>query len=316
METNPKPAGDAAALIDFVTAQYGSQLLEPEKALLAMGTPVVVAVPKGMELKSLKPFAEEYLPRPRRRSGIAVLESATSFIAHVNRHKSDHSVIFANPSREAPSFTAVFDYQEAGGQGLPDWAGHRASYAPRLDDAWKVWIAREAAGAMDQWAFAEFIEDRAEDLSIPPDPDSDLGRLAQKLLGSYAGPLRMMELSKGLSIHEQGAAKAIVNIQSGEAKLGFESAHTDAQGAPLTIPSLFCITVPVFHLDAAYEIAVRLRYRLKAGAISWTIGIYRADRIFDHAFDHMVKKIEAETGITPFMGKPEVSPATQAGARA
>ena len=53
-----------------------------------------------------------------------------------------------------------------------------------------------------------------------------------------------------------------VTLATGEITINFAEQHKDGAGAPIRIPNLFLIAVPVFEAGDAYRIPVRLRYRL------------------------------------------------------
>jgi hypothetical protein len=99
--------------------------------------------------------------------------------------------------------------------------------------------------------------------------------------------------------------KQAQNLSSGEAQISYVTQHTDDDGKPLKVPSLFLIHIPVFRAGAPYEIAVRLRYRLKEGRITWFYELYRADKVFDHAFNEACANAAASTGLPVIVGSPE-----------
>lgn len=303
------PKTDAQAIIDFTRETHGTDV---KIAATPRGEGAVfAAVPAGMKLESLKRFADEYRDRPERRDGAAAIEDTASFIAQVNRFKDDDSAIFVCSDRAKPSLTCVFDYHRQGPAGDPRFGKHRAVYAPKFDRSWLKWAPANPDGetqheARDQAEFAGFLEERADDLAPPPEVDSPLGKVAAKLMTKFAGPAAMWDLAKGLHIYESAEARDQVDISTGEVKVIFTTEHKDAQGQPLNIPKLFCVAVPVFHRGPLYEMAVRLRYRRAGGRILWIIDPYRVDVIFDHAFKEIVEKVQAETGIAPIFGAPEM----------
>ena len=133
-------------------------------------------------------------------------------------------------------------------------------------------------------------------------PTEQLAYLRSLLKGDFATPQRLMELSRGLTIHDNQAATQNINLSSGEATLRFTSTHTDENNDPVKVPNLFLITIPVFNLGGLYLIAVRLRYRLAGTRLTWFYDLYRLEQTFDHAFDQAVKQAATETALPYFLG--------------
>lgn len=313
---------DAAAIVAAVERLANARTLALN---VDPGAPEIAVVPRGMDLRSLKPLIEEYRVKPERRAGTAKLQDLDSLIAHVVRHKDADSVLFANRSAEAPNITAVLDYNQAG----PDvtaarFGRHRAVYAFPLSEEWRAWHAQDGK-QMAQREFAAFLEDRIVDVIAPPDfehaafdytgddetkrraaaPDIALKDLADLIGGNFAGPARMMDMAKGLSLNADIAVKGAQNLSSGETSIVYTEEHRDAGGAPLKVPNLFLIAVPVFDAGPLYRLAVRLRYRLAQGRITWWFGIHRADRVFDHAFTEACTRARDECGLPLFYGAAE-----------
>lgn len=275
----------------------------------------IASVPTGRKLESLLKFEDERLDAPRRFKGTATVNDLGSFVALTNRGKADNSVLFAikNPERTACSLTAVLNYNE--GQdgpepGEPRFGDHRIVYAFPLSDEWKAWHKSNGA-KMSQADFAEFIEDRVADLIEPPDmavdgPDVDSTiELARKLGGKFGSPSRLVELSRGMKVNADVRVAGAVNLSSGEGQIQFEETHKDGQGAPLTVPQLFLVAIPVFDAGPLYRIAVRLRYRLSQGSVVWFYELYRPEKSFDHAFAEACEYAEEKTELRLFQGKPE-----------
>ena len=301
---------DSQAIIDVM-----KDLHEPRPFLLHQPNLeegiTAIAVPKGMELKSVKPFFDEYRDRPERRRGQATLTTLDSFIAHTNRFKGATSIVYGQRDEMAPGVLSVLDYHGEGpaDTALPSFGQHRGHYAFPLSKEWQAW-ARIDGETMNQAKFADFIEERILDVSMPPqDGRSTAGALALDLKetigGDFATPQRMVELSRGLTIHENSTVGSTINLASGEGEITFRATHVDAQGQPMRVPTMFLVRIPVFDGDAAYEMPVRIRYRKSGAALAWTLHRYRPDIIFLHAFDAALAKVKAETELPVLLGSPE-----------
>ena len=277
----------------------------------------------GLKAHGIKPYLDPYRRRPERRVGTATLTDLDSLIGHVNRFKDGGSALFAIDDREAPAMIAVLNYHPEGAESDPRFGDHKARYDFPLSDEWTAW--RDADGkTLEQIDFAEFLEDRIVDVMAPPafltaraDPnavdipepdeqsDNRLFDLVTKIGGKVCGPARLMELAKGLKIHDQQTVKEIVSTTTGEAQLQFETSHRDAEGKPIQVPNLFLLAIPVFRNGPLYRVPVRLRYRLRAGRISWGLNLHRPDIVQDHAFGEACDRAAEETACPLFFGQPE-----------
>jgi len=258
----------------------------------------------NLKVISLKPLLDEYLTKPERRKGVAALGDLESFIAHALRFKDEDSVLFADPTATAPKLTAVLDYHRSGAKSDPRFGQHRAVYSFPLSDEWKAWKAKDGA-EISQQEFAEFLEDRISDVADPASPGESAKAFAQKVGVTFATPQRLIELSRGLSLHVGQQVKQAVNLQTGEVQIQYVTEHTDEKGQPLKAPGAFLITIPVFRSGAPYEIAARLRYRQKGGGVVWFYQLYRLDRVFEHAFNEACDQARTETALPLFVGAPE-----------
>jgi len=268
----------------------------------------------GMTAQSVKKFTDEYKTAPDFRTGTAQMLTLDSFINHVNRFKDEDSIIFADNSREKPSLKAVIDYHKKTFKGQPRNGDHKVTYTFPMSDEWKAWMDLDGQ-SMTLIEFAEFLEDRIGDVEVPPvlnneneddsDADTHLKMLLERIGGNLAGPQKLMELSKGLKINVEEKVHQAHTLASGETQLQFSHEHKDDQGAPIKVPNMFLINIPVFNSGDVFRIPVRLRYRVKAGSISWTYQLYRTDQTFDTAFDDAVKKVEEDTELPVHVGKVE-----------
>ncbi|BBK30273.1 uncharacterized protein YfdQ (DUF2303 family) [Stella humosa] len=304
----PNHAGDVQAALAFAKDHVHAYPLGLQNG--STETAQVVVVPRGLELKSTKPFVDEWRGAPERRAGQATLQDLDSFIALTLRFRDDGSALFADTTPEAPGLTAVFDYHQAGPEGAARFGRHGAVYPFPLSDEWKAWAEKDEE-KMNQAEFAEFLEDRIGDVPPPPvftDESADADRVTQlgRLLGgTFASAQRLLELSRGLKVVENARVKSAVNLSTGEAQIAYESDHRDDAGAPLKVPNLFLIGVPVFRGGALYRVGVRLRYRVVGGSISWLYQLYRADVVLADAVTEACGRAQSQTGLPLYKGLPE-----------
>jgi uncharacterized protein YfdQ (DUF2303 family) len=269
----------------------------------------------GYDLLSVKDVLDEYRAAPERRKGKAILGDIASFIDHTNRFKDDGSTIFASPDPAKPWLMTVFDYHYSNAAkegadpehtGQPRFLQHQSVYNFPISEEWKGW--KEAHGKpMTQAAFAEFIENRILDVI---EPNTDLGDSAAEFarkLGNieFATPMKLLELSRGLSVRVGAAVKQAVNLSTGEVQIQYETQHQDERGAPLKVPTAFLIAIPVFRSGVLYQVPVRLRYSVRQGEISWRVELHKAEMMAEDAFNDVKLHATKETALPLFVGTPE-----------
>jgi hypothetical protein len=279
--------------------------------------PRVLVLPRGMEARSIKALIDEYRDRPERRAGTAVLGDLESFIAWVNRFKDANSAVFVDRSPETPSITAVIDYHEAGTEADADarFCKHRGVYRFPLSEPWKAWAAIDGK-PLPHGDFAAWLEDRIGDVIAPPDRlagadslsevDLKLIELLKTLGGQFVGPSRLLDLSRGLRLTEEARFTSVQNITSGEVELAYQNEHREDAGAPLKIPSIFLLGIPVFERGPIYRIPVRLRYRLAGSKLTWFVVRYRSQLSFDDALNEDVEEVRSQCDLPVFSGAPEL----------
>lgn len=288
----------------------------------------------GFDLKSVKPFLDEYREQPERREGTARLEDLSSFIAHANRFKDDDSAIFVSGDPARPSFLSVLDYHERASVEIegkreinlnasPRFGTHRGSYMPVFSTEWQAWTL--AAGkALTQEAFASLIESRARDifdvdqgevweaLESMPSRLGDLARWFGKRFARgvspcsfYASAETMLILAEGLTATVTDRVGDVTRRESGATKITFESERsTDVE-----IPAAFVIEVPVFRGGDLWQLPVRLRYTLRQHGDSkraeWRIEPFGVERTIADVVKDMGETVRQATGLPVFVGAPE-----------
>lgn len=264
----------------------------------------VLIVPAGHRAESIKAHLDEYLEAPERRKGTATLLDLDSFIGHVKRFADEDSALFA--TQKPPTLVGVIDYHRKTAGGAPRFGQHRASYDFPVSDEWKLWTSRNAQ-PFQQVEFAAWIEDRLLDVLDP----AGAGEVAKKMVASlgaeFASPTKLVELSKGLTVHVNSRVRNSTSLSTGEVQFNFATEHADAQGQPLKVPAAFLIGIPVFRNGAVYQLAVRLRYAVRDGVVTWRYEMYRHERAFDDAISLACQHAAKETGLPLFMGTPETA---------
>lgn len=307
MEHKPevKQEGNVAALARVMHGLGAAQHLlvkDPE----GIADTQVLVVPKDKAVQGLQPFLDLARARPRRRDGVVKVRSTDSLIGITLRHRHEgNTVVFAAPDRQRPSLVTVFDYHPPTDNVYEaQWGKHRAFYAPELSEEWKAWTGAHGK-TLDQRAFAEFVEDHVADVIVPPADDEKLAALAELVGGRYATPADLVTLSRGLQVSSEVKVRDAVTLSTGEIAVTYEESHRDGKGAPLQVPNLFVLAIPVFYAGPLYRIPVRLRYTLREGGVKWSVHLVRHDRVFDHAFEEICEAVRTATSVPLFIGAPE-----------
>ena len=266
-------------------------------------------------LAPVEPSAwDAFRPFPLHRTGTVALTQLQSFIDLVNRFKFPHSAIFARDDFTCPSLTAIFDYHpdnaETDGESSTNAVQarrHKASYAFPLSKEWQAWIGGNAK-PMGMVDFARFIEDNIVDVSA--DPVETFAKASQDFVsanrGSLATPSKLVEISRGLQVYERAVIKEAKNLSTGEAQFTFDSEHTDGDGKPLTLPTMFSITIPVFARSAdVFRLIARFRYRKTSDGLLFWYELWRPDLTFETAFNEALEEVGSKTSLPIFVGAPE-----------
>lgn len=301
MMSMDEQAGDMQSALEFLAQHH------EVKALTVNGM-AILSAPEGVELHSAKPFLDSYLKLPERAIGFDTLTTPGSFIAHVARNAQPYSAIYASDDRSAPQFVAIYDEHDpntAGTDGTPRHRGHGAQYRPALSDEFSAWTRLAKEGFVSPSVFAEFVEEHITDIVAQPEESEGLKALRDLIGGTWATPAKLMELSRGLQVNVAETVKSATSLSTGEISLVYEAQHHDSAGQQIRVPSLFAIGIPVFPGAGLYQIAIRLRYRINSGKLTWAVAPHQIDRVWRHAFDEMVDHIAQVTTFPVMLGKPD-----------
>lgn len=290
-------------------AERGAQptVIKVETKDLGLGPGLPDAVPFIWDAQSntpreLAPAIERARVTPARRTGVAVATTLESFIALVERHKDmGQSVVFANTEFPGAGLRAVFDYHALDHDAEPAHLDHGARYAFEIDAGAAGWMAGQA-DPYDQRDFAELIEDRVADLVVPGEAELAIAAMFQT---TVATPPEMIRLSRGLMVHVEGKASATVSLASGEGEIMYSEEHRGEDGGKVTVPGLFVIALPLFKGGDVVRVPVKLRYRVRGGAVKWSYALYRVDDLLRQRVRDDLARVAAETALPCFEGAPE-----------
>lgn len=241
-----------------------------------------VAIPKGYELKALDD--EALLPNPRRTKAMATMSQTESFLAYVNKHKTEAAVVWCNfdPQTFALGFTAVFDENAPTAAG---WRSHQAKYIPAMSAEWKIWTGTNKQ-AKSQLEFAEFLERHESDIASVED---------------FPTSLDMMRLATEFEASSEKRIKSVARLQGGGVRLDYVD---DDDAATLTAMKLFdkfAVGIPVFWAGPGYRIDARLKYRQATGKVTFWYDLIRPDVVHEAAALELIEKVRAGIGSVPLL---------------
>ena len=288
---------------------------------LVVDKPVLVTLIHGdgrIELKDISPFIEGLRGKPVRRKGTATTATLDSFCTLVNRNGDDETVIFADTDWRKPKLTAVLNYhrrlgyetpplpaQEDGDDPLARFGDHRVVYAFPLSEPWKIWVDGNGK-FMGQAEFAAFLEEHIHEIAAPDtDPDGPDVTWERTFRTKIAQPNELVDLARGMEIHVGAKVVNKVRLQTGETAISFETEHRTADGRDITVPGLFLLRLPIFYRGLHQRMLVRLRYRVKDGAILWAYELHRPDEVVDERVGNDLHEVESRTQRTVIVGSPE-----------
>ncbi len=300
----PDGAEGVNAIVALAKAASDVSVISLPTAGLGNGLPPSVPVlidqrPGGL-MSSFATIIEAYRLRPERCIGTARVTTLESFIAIANRHKSEHSAIFARTAWPEPKLTTVIDYHKL--DHTPDHARHRIEYAFPITDELKAWIGANGK-LMEQAEFAAFLEEHAAELAVPFDAEAnEYERLFKE---KFAAPNELIALSRSLEIFVGARVKRAERLSSGERTVEFVEEHTNPKGEKVDIPGIFMVAIPAFIDGQPVRIPARLRYRAAGGSISWGYRLYRWEFWLRNQVQSDLARAAKETELPAFEGAPE-----------
>jgi uncharacterized protein YfdQ (DUF2303 family) len=230
---------------------------------------------------SVKDF-EHLMPAPTRIKAHPMLTDIASFKEYIDSFKDDHSRIFID--EENKRFFTIFDCH---GKDKPAWGDHSASYQVKFSREWERFKGKDGV-KMDNMEFAEFIEDNVAYITAPV-TGVDLLAMSQSIKAKFKGDIEVDE-----TLHA-GIKKLL--IQDDTVARGMNAAKKE-----VTFPEQITMTIRVYHNDVAYSVNAHLRYRKSDKGLIFWIKIPDAKAAEEEAFDNIIARVKAETGLPTLKG--------------
>ena len=242
----------------------------PQPITVGAGGPAVVALPDDHTVHDL----EHLQPRPNRARASVHVTDSRSLSAYLKRFAGPETVIFAD--YDARRAVAKIDYHgERGTSGVPpSHRQHSATFTARFALAYDQW--REAAGkSMTQTAFAEFLEDRMDDIRAPD-------------------AATVMEAVMAFSMARKVTFSQSIKLASGMRQLTYREEDEQTKGA-LQVPERIDLFVPVLSETEPQSLRVDVRYRISSeGKLSFGLHIHDQEAVETEAFDRCVDQIATD----------------------
>ncbi len=206
---------------------------------------------------------------------------ATSFIAYVNRFKTDETQLFAD--ERAGTIKAVLDYHSPVGR-KPDRLAHIATLICEKSPEWQEWEKGDGANKTQE-QFAEFIEDQAPFI-VRPDAAT------------------MLEIASSIQASSQHTFAKAIRLDNGQTQLQYVQNINGAAGprGSLEIPKDFDLQLRPFVGCSAYKLTARLRYRIDGGRLIMWYDLFRAPDVLLDAFKAIMLGTQESTRIPVYLG--------------
>lgn len=229
---------------------------------------VAVVTPAGSSLRFED--LEKYGATPARIKQEPTFETPEGFTSYVNTFKRPNSRIFASLNNRR--VVAMLDYHgtdDMEANAGPSWITHRATYPAQYHPLFSAWAGLHDK-QIQQAAFAEFLQDHAED-AVKPDP-ADLMEVASKF-----------EAVRNVDF------KSAINISTGERQFRYD--EKDSPSGAIAMPKAILLRTPIFVGCPEVDWGVRLNYNISDGKLFFRVMVHRFEELLEREFESLVASI-------------------------
>lgn len=236
-------------------------------------------VPNDCKLVSLEDYQFGQFPI-RKRTRLNVFDT-NSLVSYFMLFHDDNSRIFGDPVQK--SVTAVLDYHMAG-EGSARFLDHRVTLTCRLSEEWTTWSGSNSK-AMEQSAFAVFIEDNVSDITSP-------------------SGAAMLEVSRSLRASMACDFSSDIKLSNGQVQFRYQENIQGRVGSgEIEVPDQFAISIPIFFGEPSRTVQARLRWRVNADKkLTFWYSLVKAKTMVDEAFATVLEAISKGTGESVLLG--------------
>lgn len=230
----------------------------------------IAIVPEGFKVADLEKFADS----PNRTKANPTLNTAGSLVAYINRFANGAAVIYAD--LESRTLAAVLDHFEAA---FTSWGDHTASYRCPLSKEWQAWISKDRS-PMSQVEFAEFLEDHYKDIAP----------VGEGYKGPSGGDL--LTLATNFQVTREAKFQSVKRLHDGTFQFVYSEENVGTGNT--TLPETIKLGIAPFHGGEHYAIDVRIRYRLREGALKLWFEMIEPERVLEDAFKGVLEQVSTE----------------------
>lgn len=272
---------EAQTVAELAKATVAPTAVEPGKVL------ALVNDKGGVTITDTDSYAEH----PRHKAASRIVTDAEAFCAYVHKHGSADTEVWA----DTPNSTviAILD-AHAGVDGEAGWEKHRLKLGLEKTKAWLAWEKFDGQ-LLTQLDFADFVELRASDISVPT-------------------PAHMLELAQHFQAKRSVDFETSQKIDNGETKLVYKEtvAGKAGQKGDVDIPEKLRLVLKPYVGGPTYWVWARFRYRLNDGQLVLGYVLERPTEILDAAFVDIVAEIREGKPATEFKEATEDTPSVLA----
>jgi hypothetical protein len=243
---------------------------------------VGVVLPAESELRIIDPVDKPEPTLLRIKSNVTIHER-DSFVAYVNRYKTDKTQVFAEPGflrgGQGARVTADMDYHLPGAAQRRE---HFVHYVPRYSDQWSRW-KKLCSAPLKQVEFAEAIEECRADITAP-------------------SAASLLDIVRTFKAQKKVEFDSVVYQPDGTVKLNYSEEVQKNGAASGALPEAIQIGIPVYFRGTRYAVNILVRYRVGNGGVTFDLKMDRPDVVEDNAFEEITAAVAEQTACPVYLG--------------
>ncbi len=264
---------------------------KPQELHAGIDRGVLFAIPDGFHL-STDASLEQMQDAPSRKKGHVSVKTTDSFVHYVNKHKQPESLLYAQVDTTNINTPLVIKavFNDHHGENLNEtpagWCDFTASLTPEASHEWKTWLSRDGK-PMDQFAFAQFLDDNIKDISSQE---------------GYPSGTDMLKMALQFELSQDKRIKSAIRIQSGGTNIEYVDDDDAATVARMQAFDKFMLGIPTFWMGQAYTLEAKLRYRVREGKLSLWYDLVRPDLVVNDAVAKILEDVQQKTQLAVLYG--------------
>lgn len=243
-----------------------------------------IILPPGWKREDITDLVAAQRPAPARKRGSVEIHDIPSFVLYCeDQAAKQNGYLYAITEKHC--VVAVFNDHQAGA----GWQDHRATLVLTKTREAETWLRNNEA-AMEQEAFAAFLEDNIADVVEP------------------SGEV-LLKVALTLQAKTDVSFRSARRLDNGQVQLQYsETIDARAGDGAMEIPREFSIGIRFFKNVPGYKLRARLKYRLTAGKVRFWYELDRPLDAIEEAFRGIADEVQEKSGYPMLFGLP---PATR-----